>query len=853
MESFRRSGSLKLGLTQFRDEDAEDGDVCWFDGVAAALLGCRFSPGIEQALETAKTWKLGDNPAQSLRTAQLPLEAYCVEAAAGADFSDSIAPAAIPTRISAEPTESPGGKASAPTQPTEVLDSQESPSPDVVLVDKVDQVPNNAPIAVPVPSDPSLVTAIDGLPPLEQTVLGSGASVSPADAGVHLPFQDAISPSAAISVEGQRDQQESGSMMKPGDRGVLVRPVLFADPSSEKLSFDIDIVETAGPDRKPSEMKTLPASSVERFMPLAEPQLLKESEQRERTKVGAIGNGVVRDIQTEKTAPVELKHDPTEAAEVPCNVRQDAPTTLLQELLDDMNDENDGIGRIKGKLGGDEYRGEAPMDVGNAGPGNEKEKEHGISQASRLRRVRKRKLSTQAVHEKQVIEERRDRMKAAVMETLQGEAENKKKLIRSSALAVNGQRSPRVPRGREFQRRSSRRTRRLTMRTVDSSSSESIEMDNDDDEEFVPLEEGIAQPTLPQRTTNVSPPVHSPSGPSDGKVFTSPRKRSDQVVREVAGPRARPATTRKPDAAGRDETGAIIVLKQSQATRVKEKVQNAWDAEIRRIERLFDANEDASPTLSSAEDDSDLEPFDGLPLVERLVHNCLQENRDVLHTEPFDEHGEMMRFYKETRNEPAYAPSAISPGTQFVEESWRRSAYAVLDAEPHAMPTVENDNLGEGNMVMATIAASAETQVKAAVGPAGSKVESGEASSVKSESSDEEHVGGGGVSRKVQIKAKALRAKELQSRVCGDLLSSMEPEARKRVLRWAEKDYTWFDDGADMMELVGSKTSKPCSHCDSLDGCPELRCEESILLKLWTNMKWRKVRRMRHRVRGPIA
>lgn len=91
-------------------------------------------------------------------------------------------------------------------------------------------------------------------------------------------------------------------------------------------------------------------------------------------------------------------------------------------------------------------------------------------------------------------------------------------------------------------------------------------------------------------------------------------------------------------------------------------------------------------------------------------------------------------------------------------------------------------------------------------------------------------------------------ARELQRRVCDDLLLTMPSAARRRVLRWAEKDFTWFDKGSDVMEIIATSSTMPCTRCSAIRDKQTI-CEESILLQLRNDMSWQRVRRMRHRHR----
>lgn len=283
-----------------------------------------------------------------------------------------------------------------------------------------------------------------------------------------------------------------------------------------------------------------------------------------------------------------------------------------------------------------------------------------------------------------------------------------------------------------------------------------------------------------------------------------------------------------------------------------------WDRDIRRVEAMLNCHDTGSPELSSSEEEANLAPFgERIPILRRLLKPVHEGRRCIFEIDQFDEHEEMMQFYKETQNDPPYRPDSKSPGTQFMLECWEKTkAGRYGRGDDIGWSTEENLGGGvfTGGNTTVTIAGDSDAE-RMSSGSKGSK-ESSDGSSERSERSEsseeegyEESFQGGSKRSRSHARSRASKARELQWRVCGELLATMVSEAKRRVLRWAERDFTWFDAGTDVMEIVASRASKPCSKCD-VAGEEGENCEESILLKLWKDMSWRKVRRMRHRRTG---
>lgn len=90
-------------------------------------------------------------------------------------------------------------------------------------------------------------------------------------------------------------------------------------------------------------------------------------------------------------------------------------------------------------------------------------------------------------------------------------------------------------------------------------------------------------------------------------------------------------------------------------------------------------------------------------------------------------------------------------------------------------------------------------------------------------------------------------AKLLQSRVCGEMFKNLNDAAKDNVKRWALRDFSQFQNGTDIMEIILESSAVMCQRCTAdSGGTSRGLCEESIVLKLWTDMTWRKIRRVRH-------
>ena len=98
---------------------------------------------------------------------------------------------------------------------------------------------------------------------------------------------------------------------------------------------------------------------------------------------------------------------------------------------------------------------------------------------------------------------------------------------------------------------------------------------------------------------------------------------------------------------------------------------------------------------------------------------------------------------------------------------------------------------------------------------------------------------------KVDHESEHTKAIGLQQRVCGNLFESMSAADQEKVGRWALRDFSDFLGTDDIMEVTLNVKSVNCERCGTTDAVTGM-CEESIVLKLWKDMTWRKVRRLRH-------
>lgn len=839
LETFRRSGSLRVASGRTKIPDMDDGTPReWFDEVAAALLGDPMDDAIIDAVDTMKMLTLGPNKCHAtLRRAQMPAEAFRLEATGGLDYTEATAPAreqddAAPAPLLAK-VESvdvdalPPADPLPPAPPEDMLfpelDDAEGkaalpeieigePLPEVNTVDAIDameiDVPDKAPLeGVETQSQPvvDVDDIVDAAPLKKPETEKDVAFVSQKVRNEKKQSSDKPDDPATVGNSGAVPEGACTVTGKKGTRFSL----WLSEYEKEKISVDFHVESPAG-----ATLNSQPAA--------------KQTE--------------MEVVEVDDVPTVDLRSD-GEDAEAGYKVRQDGPMGMLDDLLHDLNNKDPSPKRASGRPA-------PPSTEVVTIDGDDEGERNNQGAAPPLKRPRKRKLGSFVRNSRRQIEERKARMMSAVVQTLQGDPEvPKKRSNRAAASVANGHRSAQARKGDDKERRHSRRSKK-NISIVDSSEEgepfESKEADGDfdlDDEDDGAVEVPPASRSPPAKAA-------SPKSPPAPRANPAPRAtRSRPMKAGKPAPIIAPITE--------EQNGEIEPEKPKETS--NQGSQYKWERQIAGIEKVIATNDTGSPSLSSAEDDIEGEMLsESIPTLGRLMEPVRDGDRCLVECDQYIEHDAMMQFYRDTRNDPPYAPDAKSSGTEYQLEIWRqRQARSRLR---FSAPDPDEELEGDGFEDRAPLASNG-------IGGAGgtgtggerSRISSGsressEGSSVRSDSSDGEDDGGveinGGKGHRSGRSSRAVRARELQSRVCGDLLTSMSAEAKRRVLRWAEKDYSWFDDGTEMMEIVASRIVKACPLCDSIDGKYREHCEESILLKLWTNMTWRKVRRMRHRVRG---
>lgn len=326
----------------------------------------------------------------------------------------------------------------------------------------------------------------------------------------------------------------------------------------------------------------------------------------------------------------------------------------------------------------------------------------------------------------------------------------------------------------------------------------------------------------------------------------------------------------------------------------QECAQNSFDQDIDEVEKAFAVSGTGSPNLSDSDTMEEV-LSKSIPIVRGVLRPCLEDGAALHEIHLFDQHEELAKHYKDTRNNPPYSPNVNSFGTHFVtetmllpSEAWNpRPALRATSQDAALLGESSNGNgLSEGPstdgkktlLVEFSKDLNADSEVlrstKSSLRPSSyqgmpgtskraetkleleefGNLESGredsDGSSYYSESSGEayEDYSAGSKRARTQAKSRTKKARALQQRVCGSLLPTMSATVKQQVFQWADHDFSWFEKEKDFMELKVQQNNIACSRCD-LDE-PGGVCEETILLKLWKDMSWRKVRRMRHRSRN---
>lgn len=285
---------------------------------------------------------------------------------------------------------------------------------------------------------------------------------------------------------------------------------------------------------------------------------------------------------------------------------------------------------------------------------------------------------------------------------------------------------------------------------------------------------------------------------------------------------------------------------------VTEPKPGLWKKGLEELERGIRAAQHDEYSLSASDSDEDI-TWSRRLLV--LRHTKMRVDKGQLALEELrliSEEEEAARCRDELEHTHDYGSTVASPAVKFFEEMYRKGR----KGQSKRLVRYDSDeDLEEENEYEDEKHGDSEGDDEQASGPR--RVRRDNAGS----SDSQESSGGDGIEEDERLEGEmdnppgpsrheartlARQARELQKRVCGDLLPTMTSEASRRVLRWAEKDFTWFEPDSDFMEITAARSSKPCGRCTVSSDKSEM-CEESILLKLFKDMTWRKVRRMRHR------
>lgn len=335
-----------------------------------------------------------------------------------------------------------------------------------------------------------------------------------------------------------------------------------------------------------------------------------------------------------------------------------------------------------------------------------------------------------------------------------------------------------------------------------------------------------------------------------------------------------------------------------------------WRDEVLKADRLAHGEDsDSSDLLELSNVGSVLDDEEILPIVRGLLRPCKEDGLSLDEIQDgLDVDSETTHYHRLMRNAPEYTPDVVSFGTQFAKHifsnrsfAWNMKRFGVDsdNAQPAPNTSSQSPSLDEdksrrapevlpesnGAHIPDSVGAVPESpgigavQTKVAstgnnpVGPNRRVTRSQKAhlakpiliSNSSGESEEDEEVEKSSesdtleeqlVSRlrskrsRIQAKTRIQRAKDLQNRVCGDFQQSMTTEGKKLVLRWASRDFSWFDSGKDSAEIMVQTGHAECPKCDNDPMVPSGSCESTLLIRLNKDMSWRKVRRLRHRHRA---
>lgn len=283
---------------------------------------------------------------------------------------------------------------------------------------------------------------------------------------------------------------------------------------------------------------------------------------------------------------------------------------------------------------------------------------------------------------------------------------------------------------------------------------------------------------------------------------------------------------------------------------VTEPKPGLWRKGLEELQRGIQAAQDDVNSLSISDSDEDINWSNRLLVLRHLKTRVVKGQLTLEDLRLLNEEEEAARCREELEHTRDYGIGAASPARKFFEEMYRENESGKPTRSTHYDSDEEEDeNENEDEEL-----SDSEKDNEGMPGPRRvHKDSSGSSDSQESSGNDDieddERMDGemDDFPRRSRHEARALarQARELQKRVCGELLPTMTSEASRRVLRWAEQDFTWFEPDSDFMEIIAARSSKPCGRCTISSDKNEV-CEESILLKLFKDMTWRKVRRMRH-------
>ena len=281
--------------------------------------------------------------------------------------------------------------------------------------------------------------------------------------------------------------------------------------------------------------------------------------------------------------------------------------------------------------------------------------------------------------------------------------------------------------------------------------------------------------------------------------------------------------------------------------------QEPWHRGLHEIEKKLDMSDNDSLSLSSSDSDDPRPKNQVLPTLAKLLAYAKKKKINPLELDKVDEDDYIQEYYGTNEEFPRYKEGGPSPGTQYaihVYEQHRNGGQQL--AQNVTVPVAEEVDGLLTNHLTAQAIDEATMDLNLDDSPAISVSRDSSDATSNEGSSGEEHDGASGDDARTEkgsSRKKPTKPADLRLRVCAGLLEEMTADAKRKVLRWAKKDHSWFDENQDFAEVVAKRDIKSCNRCQTLNG-KQAQCEESILIKLWRDMSWRRVRRMRHKRPG---